>query len=672
MQKFRYLFRFMFALSILFVVCFITQQSTNGDTNGSLDRNIDLTAPTIKSHLIEIPQEGPLCKESKETPKVLAVITPLTKEQLKARQINPSLATVDLLGLYRCSSDDPLNPGCNFIDRWQPLVNAKAYYRDAIFSTRIFIFNPDDQERIGAIYTRPGGSTFGGGLVTYFNLLNGQNSCFQFTDGFTICDFNAVQVDFFFFSQCAEPGDWKVDLVRGFVNQQLQTFQSAPFTLVPEVGQQLPPYEQTGNDNPYDNICLDFADGLKVKPCEEGNPNLITATIANQGCTLTVLATILQYHGVDTTVSGLNNYLSAKLGYDEISNQIRLAVVQKYANEKAPGQISEILVEEGNDFISLYNNICLYGPIGVGIRRGTPEPHTLTAFGAEIIRLGGASVINSFKVQDPIFAAQRFLNDPVAYGDINNTFGEQIIIKGPQQTVNLRRLSIMFFSPVEAVITDPLGRRTGLNPQSNTKFKEIPKAYYGQYTSHGPDQRDIPKLLDIPGAMDGEYTLTVIGTGEGTYSSDMTASDLGGNISTFILKDIPTAPNMVHTYKINYSGVAGSQLQIAASFDGGGQRPRDVNKFLSYANPSESSTTLPAGTTSFPLIILYDRNVVASTFKADLNGTDITSSFNPQPGKVQVVNIPLQSGSNVLKLSIDGNLSNRTATDSDRLVFKVQ
>jgi hypothetical protein len=36
------------------------------------------------------------------------------------------------------------------------------------------------------------------------------------------------------------------------------------------------------------------------------------------------------------------------------------------------------------------------------------------------------------------------------------------------------------------------------------------------------------------------------------------------------------------------------------------------------------------------------------------------------------VTLPLQAGRNVLQLSVDGQLPNRVATDSDRLIFDVQ
>lgn len=71
-------------------------------------------------------------------------------------------------------------------------------------------------------------------------------------------------------------------------------------------------------------------------------------------------------------------------------------------------------------------------------------------------------------------------------------------------------------------------------------------------------------------------------------------------------------------------------------------------------------------------MIFYSNAVTPTSFSATLNGTDVSSSFHPQPGTSEAVSIPLQAGRNLLDLQIDGNLPNRVATDTDRLVFDVK
>ena len=129
---------------------------------------------------------------------------------------------------------------------------------------------------------------------------------------------------------------------------------------------------------------------------------------------------------------------------------------------------------------------------------------------------------------------------------------------------------------------------------------------------------------------------------------------------------------MVNKFLFHYDSTNIKSGTLSGGFDGGGQRPKDVNKFLTYANPSDSQTDLPAGTTTFPLMIFYGSNMITPSFKASLNGVDITSLFNPNPGSHETVPINLAAGRNVLSLSTDGNLPTRVATDTDRLVFIVK
>jgi hypothetical protein len=105
-------------------------------------------------------------------------------------------------------------------------------------------------------------------------------------------------------------------------------------------------------------------------------------------------------------------------------------------------------------------------------------------------------------------------------------------------------------------------------------------------------------------------------------------------------------------------------------FNGGGQRT-DVNEFLTYAAPTQTDTTLAAGTSSFDVHIFYGSTILPATFQATLNGNPI-SGFTPIPGTDQTVTIPLASGRNTLVLRVDGvRTDGHIGTDRDRLVFIV-
>jgi len=237
-------------------------------------------------------------------------------------------------------------------------------------------------------------------------------------------------------------------------------------------------------------------------------------------------------------------------------------------------------------------------------------------------------------------------------------------------------LTIALGSPAELLLTDSSGRRTGINSAAGTRFEEIPGSSYAADIIDPPDEPDgkgiDTKMLMVSPLPDGPYTLAVQGTSSGTYVLEFQylGVDHVGEAKAAI-RDIPIAHGTVHTYRFTAPVATNGGFRLEGGFDGGGQRPRDVNKFLSYAAVSQSRTDLPAGSTTYPMIVFYDSTIIANSLSATINGTILTSLFHPVPGSFETVLIPLRKGSNTLQLSIDGNLSNRAATDTDRLVFQV-
>lgn len=218
--------------------------------------------------------------------------------------------------------------------------------------------------------------------------------------------------------------------------------------------------------------------------------------------------------------------------------------------------------------------------------------------------------------------------------------------------------------------------KTGYDPVKGLYYNEIPGSVYEELVADNDVQNPLPldqlprtELLDIPRPSDGEYKLYVIGTETGTYGLDIKVWDSDLNFSQKKFRDVPITPGETHTYSYNYSRTGGSDIEIG--YDGGGQRPKDVNKFLSYIRPSQRQTTLLAGTTIYNAIVAYGDSIIPSSFKAELNGLDITSLFNPVPEGTDVVALNLNQGRNKLILSVDANLTNRVANDKDTLLFMV-
>jgi len=114
-----------------------------------------------------------------------------------------------------------------------------------------------------------------------------------------------------------------------------------------------------------------------------------------------------------------------------------------------------------------------------------------------------------------------------------------------------------------------------------------------------------------------------------------------------------------------------STTQATIGTAGGGQSD-DVNAFVTFASPAQRKTELPAGTTSFDVIIIYGPTIDASTFQATLNKQPFVG-FNPVADTTETVTIPLGGSKNTLVLQVTGTRADgRPATDRDRLVFRVQ
>ena len=242
-------------------------------------------------------------------------------------------------------------------------------------------------------------------------------------------------------------------------------------------------------------------------------------------------------------------------------------------------------------------------------------------------------------------------------------------------TDRMNGIQFEFCCFVEALVVDPLGRKLGLDPITSQRYDEIPWSGYGAPIRDvsTEEMRNPPKEIEITGAINGDYLVRVTGIGSGKYGIQVWLDNkTRQSYSKTLASDVQTSRNAVHTYSVHYDSTNLSATAASGGFDGGGQRPKDVNKFLTYANPSDSQTDLPAGTATFPLMIFYGNNAITSTFKASLNGIDITSLFNPNPGNHETVTINLTAGRNVLSLSTEGNLPTRVATDTDRLVFIVK
>ena len=241
-------------------------------------------------------------------------------------------------------------------------------------------------------------------------------------------------------------------------------------------------------------------------------------------------------------------------------------------------------------------------------------------------------------------------------------------------------VTVFFHGPVEAVLTDNQGRRLGYDPVVGQAYEEIPLAITTTFSQdiHDDGNGEIAdeeptKQIEIPDPV-GEYSLSIVGTGNGMYSFNIHSFDQDQHTSADNeLSDVPITINEIHQYKFQFFNNAASsdQLKVWGGYNGGGQKPLAVNKFLTYVRPAAHTTDLPCGVSAYPVIIYYDKAITPQTFTAKLNGINITNKFHPVAGNHEIVNIFLSKGRNNLILSTDGNIDSQTRTDTDNLFFNV-
>lgn len=552
-------------------------------------------------------------------------------------------------------SETELGDLCRYPARlhaWKKMVDEKAYFRDVLVGQVTHIREADDGDSWTCKGILPDGSVIRWPTMYFYSSYGDKENCFV-TPWWVACDSRDINVRWYTASQCRPTGTWTFKFDHNDSPIFSDQFKLLP-QLPPDSPDCVPLYNQKAYTDAYGGICKSCSIKCKdVFHCD-GRLGEVKWTIEEKGCALTSAAMVLTYHGKPTDPSALNTWLINNDGYTSKGN-----VIWGKVCEYSGGKLFEKPWGGKNDPM-LEKDICTYGPQIMHVK----------GCGHFVVATGRDAAKTTWFINDPNGGVATDLHG------YNNTYKGTRRFMGPEYAfVDVYcGITIYFHSPGELLITDPQGRRTGYDPIAGIEYLEIPRsAYVSEAIEDATTGEPGPetKIIDIRQPLQSDYELKVIGTEEGNYTLEIYAHDRENNQSAKeFLEPIPISSGMVHTYTLNYSREAGSKLEVSGSFDGKGQRPRDVNKFLSYSNPTQMSTDVPAGVTTFDLFIFYDKATVPASFKAELNRQDITGLFCPSPGGAEVVRLNLVKGRNTLVLSIDGTLpSGRVATDRDRLVF---
>jgi hypothetical protein len=409
-------------------------------------------------------------------------------------------------------------------------------------------------------------------------------------------------------------------------------------------------------------ISLGCSAALNVPYLSQGDPSWAsdlydhssTLTIQRKGCGLTSLAMALTFAGASYNPGQLNYFMK-----NHDSDFDGLSVYWDPATRDASNGPLKFFGFRSSDPSRLEDALCQGHPVivGVNIVNGIPG-HFVLVTGKQG---------NQYLINDPGHSDRTTLD---AY---NNQFETRGYVADPPGDISA--LDVAVGDGVELLVVDPAARRTGFDAVSSMTVEEIPNSVYFKDALEDDVTGDPPTetghICQIQRAPVGVYEVTLIGLAPRTYEVSLRAFSQDGSAQPPIVITGTAVPGVTSSLLVEYASTPGSTTGVSGSFNGGGQRPRDVNKFLTYSNPIQNQTSLPAGTTTFPLQIVYGNSIIPATFQAVLNGVNIGPSFSPAPASGQQVNLNLQSGRNVLDLSVQGHLPNRIATDNDRLVFLV-
>lgn len=536
----------------------------------------------------------------------------------------------------------PIEPPAGYVtmDETESEPTPTAYYRDVYAGAETFlsISGPVASETWRVDWLLPNNQVKQT-TISYFSSYNGYQNCF--IGDRVICGITSVRAYWYIPVRCQPSGTYTMT----FYDNGIQ-YDQRQFKLLPQIKEgKVPRYDQTD----YPTQLMGW---LPPRP-----------TIRAKGCALTSLAMILSYHGIKgpngTLIKPdeLNEKLKEVGGYT-MHDQIEWWAISSITGGK-------VKFSPNITFDNLERSICDYGPQMVGAEGSAHVPNS------HWMATTGLNADQHFMLNDPWEdPSNTWYGQPGQWKASNSARG----FVGPETTItNQSGITIYLHSPAELLLTDPQGRKLGIDPATGQYFKEIPKSFYelSALTDQETGLTDEPsKELTFGEPLDGEYSLEVIGTGSGDYALEVRAMDNTMQRSSFLVDQVPIIPNERHSYRFYFSGTGAAPLEFIANFNGNGQNGK-VNSLLSYNAPTNNRTQLPSGTDSYTVSVFYSRNILSQSFRAVFNGADISSAFHPIPGTNERVTLPLTVGRNLLHLTVEGDINGRIATDSDRLTLIV-
>ena len=279
-------------------------------------------------------------------------------------------------------------------------------------------------------------------------------------------------------------------------------------------------------------------------------------TMARWGCLITSGAMLVNYFAATqdranyTDPGVLNTWMINNSGYDRLY-YVKHAWFGKYARQ-TPRDISMYWNSSAGYDTTLLDYYLRSGyPVILGVK---PEfdPVTKRYYPSHWVVATGKTTgdgVDTYSINDPIYGQttlkKQYLNNAL------------VMVTFSASEANQQLLYFAAQSPIHFVITDPLERKAGYDPTTDTLYEEIPGAYYlyeGLSDAFGKQEPRVAKTLTIPDPVDGPYLITVYGIGNGAYTMEASAMDWQGVTMDRIFTGTVTEGQVI-TYKVTYSEV---------------------------------------------------------------------------------------------------------------------
>ncbi len=290
----------------------------------------------------------------------------------------------------------------------------------------------------------------------------------------------------------------------------------------------------------------DFQACSKDADCPGGFCCTKKNTIGRWGCNLTSAAMIINYHAANqgvsfsTTPAELNTWLSQNGGYDAGGGVLPGGVVQ-YATTNGVALHYHGHVTNRDDFV-LDQYICNGDPVMLKVA-GHPT-HFVVATGQTTV-----GSVDTYSINDPGYSNTTLAGYNYTYDGLRRYSSR---VKAPNA------LYIRAHSPVELLLTDPMGRITGRSQPGGAVELEIPDSAYSSEAIG--DDEDVTsgettpevKDLEVLTPQSGTYVLQAVGTDSGPFSIELIAYDIAGNQERAAVQGT-ISPGSTAVYDIGYT-----------------------------------------------------------------------------------------------------------------------